>query len=347
MRILKVIDTLSVGGAEKVFVDLTNLLFEAGVQVSTLFILTPGVLANQLHPNIPRYQLNRTSKWSPITMYRCASILKKFDIIHCHHRYIYAYVNFCALLFGVKPKIILHDHYGLIDINKKVPRNISGLFKPDYFIGVSSKLTHWAIQELDVNPTHVYLLSNIVRSVRVGQHQTAQYDWVLVSNIKPIKNQLFAVELAKKMGKSLLIIGNVQNQEYFQDLKAASADARHPIFIQTGIEDVRPLLTQAKMGLHVSKSETGPLALIEYLSVGLPFVAYQTGEVAKTLSALFPEMIVPNFDTTTWIESIHNLERIATKQYSQSIIRFYEANFGEKQYLQTCLSIYQTIMADS
>jgi glycosyltransferase involved in cell wall biosynthesis len=346
-KVLQVIDALEIGGAEKVFIDLSNLLHENEVDVSALFILQPGKWAYQLHANIKQHTLNRTFKWSLPTLYRCARIIRQYDIIHCHHRYVFAYINLCAMLFGVRTKIILNDHYGLIDLNQQVPKNIAGIFKPVYFIGVSKKLTIWAKEILKVDAKQVYLLANIVRRIRQPIEADKTNDWILVSNIKPVKNQLFAIALAQKMNKSLLIVGNIQDAKYHRALKDAIAKGGGRITIQTHITDVRPFLAQATMGLHVSTSETGPLALIEYLSKGLPFVAYDTGEVAQMIKSVFPEMVVPNFDIPHWEEAIKLVESSITPRYQQAINNFYEANFSEDQYVNQCLSIYSSILADS
>lgn len=343
MRILQVIDTLAIGGAEKVFVDLTNLLYEQKKEVSALFLLQPGILSTQLHSGIHRHVLNRCYKWSLIKMGQCASIISQYDIVHCHHRYVYAYVNLCAIFFHVQVKIILHDHYGPIDLYQQVPGNISGVFKPKYFVGVSDKLTNWAKERLKVKPDNIFLLPNIVRSHSQNENKVQKYDWILVSNIKPVKNQLFAVKLAQKMNKSLLIVGNIQDPAYYQTLQAAIADRGVRVTIKTGVAEVRPLLAKVSIGLHVSKSETGPLALIEYLSMGLPFVAYQTGEVAETINSVFPEMLVSNFDIPQWEAAIKLIESSNKASYHKAIKNFYEANFSEKQYLKKCLEIYQKI----
>jgi len=343
MKILQVIDSLEIGGAEKVFIDLTNLLYENRADVSTLFILDPGKLANQLHEDIRKHSLNRRFKWSLLTLYRSARIIKRYDIIHCHHRHVFAYINLSAMIFGVRTKIILHDHYGLIDLNKKIPKNIIGPFKPTYFIGVSKKLTEWAKERLKVNANHVYILPNIVRHMKQPIQAVKTHDWILVSNIKPVKNQLFAVKLAQKMNKSLLIVGNIQDTAYYQTLQDAINDVSGNITIKTDVTDVRPFLTQASIGLHVSTSETGPLVLIEYLSIGLPFVSYQTGEVVQTLKNVFPEMLISNFDISQWELAINFIESYNCDQYNNVIKKFYEANFNEDQYLNKCLEIYQDI----
>lgn len=280
-------------------------------------------------------------------LYHWARIIKQYDIIHCHHRYVFAYINLCAMLFGLHAKIILHDHYGLIDLNQQVPKNIAGIFKPTYFIGVSKKLTDWAKELLKVDAKQVYLLANIVRSIKQPVQADKTHDWVLVSNIKPVKNQLFAVALAQQMNKSLLIVGNIQDAKYYQALQDAIDNGGGRVTIQTHITDVRPLFEQATMGLHVSTSETGPLALIEYLSIGLPFVAYQTGEVAKTVKSVFPEMVVPTFDITQWEAAIKLVGSSITHRYQRAIVNFNEANYSEEQYVSQCLSIYSNILADS
>lgn len=347
MKILKVIDTLEIGGAEKVFIDLTNLLHEKGTDVSALFILGPGKWTHQLDIGIKQMNLNRKFKWSLLTMYRCARIMRQYDIIHCHHRHVFAYINLCAILFGVRSKIILHDHYGLIELNQQVPQNISGPLKPTFFIGVSKKLTTWAEEKLKVDVKRVFLLPNIVRSTNQTFLAEKTYDWILVSNIKPAKNQLFAVALAQRMNRSLLIVGNVQDPAYYQTLQNTLGNAGGRITIKTDVTDVRPLLAHANMGLHVSKSESGPLTLIEYLSIGLPFVAYQTGEVVQSVKAAFPEMLLSNFDISQWEAAIRYIESSNKTHYHNAIKNFYAANFSEKQYVTQCLTIYKNILAVS
>jgi glycosyltransferase involved in cell wall biosynthesis len=209
---------------------------------------------------------------------------------------------------------------------------------------VSGKLNVWAKEQLKIDANSVFLLSNIVRAISHNNSVRKEYEWVIVSNIKPIKNQMFAVELAKCMNKTLLIIGNIHDQQYYEQLKHATKGYGQQIYIRTDIQDVRPYLRQAKLGLHVSKSETGPLALIEYLSVGLPFVSFHTGEVSETVNVDFPEFILSSFDIETWINAIKKIAEKDTNKYATQLLHFYESNFGETQYVKTCLKIYQNIL---
>ena len=62
---LQVIDTLGVGGAEKIFVTICNLLVNSEVSVTGLFLTEAGVLKNQL--NKIRIQISLKAMQVPLT----------------------------------------------------------------------------------------------------------------------------------------------------------------------------------------------------------------------------------------------------------------------------------------
>lgn len=339
MRIIQVIDTLAVGGAEKVFVDLTNILYEQRLEVSTLFLLQPGTLSSQLYSGIHQHVLNRGFKWSPFKMFRCASIISHYDIVHCHHRFVYAYVNLCAILFRIKVKIILHDHYGLIELNQHVPRNISSVLRPKFFVGVSDKLTKWAKEQLKIEADNVFLLPNIIRYYPLKEVLEKKYDLILVSNIKPVKNQLFAIELAKKAQKSILLVGQNQDEKYYNLVINDSKEGN--IVIDSSVINAQAIMPLAKFGLHTSKSETGPLVLIEYLAQGIPFLAYETGEVSKILKPYFPDFFIDSFEFDLWLERIEKIQNSPIDK--EKMQQVFEKYFGKRAYCEKLRTIYKCI----
>ena len=337
-RVLQIIDTLGIGGAERVFVDMCNILKENNQDISALLLLeNNGELASEL--KVPIVQLNRKSKWSVISMYICSLILKKYDIIHCHSRHIYKYIALVNLVFRTNSKIVFQDHYGSIDIDKSIPFLFDTLFKPKYYIGVSNTLTQWAITALKIKQDNVFLLQNIIKRRSYNATQM-NLDFILVSNIKPIKNNLFAIELCKSLDASLLLIGKSQDNDYFKEI---TSELNDKIRIDSTVSDAQAIMSTAKIGLHTSKSETGPLVLIEYLAQGLPFLAYETGEVAKMLKPHFPEYFIDNFDVEKWkqqLEVIRNSEPDTAKMKA-----VFEQYFGEKQYYDKLQNIYLCINA--
>jgi len=342
MKIIQVIDTLNVGGAEKVFVDMSNILFENQQEISVLLLLEGGVLKPELNSKIKLYELSRTNKWSIKKMKECSQILQSFDLIHCHFRHVYRYIILVKLLLPFKGKVILQDHYGSIDVDQKVPFLFSSFFKPNYYIGVSKTLTNWAEKKLAVSSKNIFLLENIIIKNTVKQQQITHYDFILVSNVKQIKNNLFAVQLAQKMDKKLLMVGQNQDSIYYNTIQESKTDK---IEINTTVSNAQSVMHWADFGLHTSISETGPLVLIEYIAKQLPFLAYETGEVAKTLKKHFPLYFIDNFDLEQWQERIQKIKEIPL-DYAK-FDEVLEKEFGQKKYYQKLVAIYLCIQKNN
>jgi glycosyltransferase involved in cell wall biosynthesis len=343
MKVLQVIDKLEIGGAEKVFIDLVNLLYENNSDINILTLLSTK-RTELINNGVKKYCLNRKNKWSLIKMYFCYRTIKKYDIIHCHQRYVFTYIKICSLLFLINKdrcRILLHDH------NSEIPKNsligLKFLFKPEYYLGVSQELCNWALKYLDVEKSKVFLLSNVVRKPVFCQ-KTKEYDMVLVSNIKPIKNQLFAIALSKNLNRRLLIIGNIQDDNYYKLVQDAIKGFENLIQIKTGVENVIPYLQKSKLGLHVSISESGPLAIIEYMSVGLPFISYNTGDITNQVNKHFPELIQYDFNINNWVKQLITIGNENHLELEERILKSFSLLFDEMKYVERCQSIYKEIL---
>lgn len=340
IKILQVIDTLDVGGAEKVFVDMCNILYENHQDVTALFLLQGGILKKNMHAGVPFYELKRKNKWSLKSMYQCCTILNKFDIVHCHSTHVYRYVKLISRIFFLKTKIIFQNHHGIIAINNKVPLFFNSFLKPEYYIGVSHLLIAWGIKEMKIKKDRTFLLENIIikQKTEETEGKPKKYDLLLVSNIKENKNQLLAVQVAGKLHLSLLLVGKVQEEKYNAVLHNASNDK---VKFVTDCDEVQSILGEAKLGLHTSLYETGPLVLIEYLAQGLPFLAYETGEVAKILKPYFPEYFIDTLDPNQWAERVTML--LSQKTDMAKMQEVFEKHFGKEYYFNKLIAIYQCI----
>jgi glycosyltransferase involved in cell wall biosynthesis len=341
MKILQVIDTLNVGGAEKVFVDICNILYENDIKITSFFLLDAGILNEELNENIPVIELNRTNKWSLAKMQRCSKILKQYDIVHCHFRHVYKYIALVSKIFNVKSKIILHDHYGSIDIDKEIPFLLNSFLKPNYYIGVSRSLQQWAENSLKIKSGNVFVLENIISKSNLKQDYSNASDLILVSNIKPVKNNKFGLELIEKLNASLLLVGQNQNNTYYAEILKKKNSNDSNCNIDSSIKNVQPILHCFKLGLHTSMSESGPLVLIEYLAQGLPFLAYETGEVSKILKTYFPDYFIDNFEVNQWTDRITML--LSKKNDTVKMQEVFEKHFGKEQYFKKLISIYQCV----
>lgn len=340
MKVLHIIDRLDVGGAERVFCELTDLLYKSRIDVSVLMFENQGSYYEKLNKDIPKVEYTRKGKFNFNSMSRLAAILKEYDIIHVHLRHVYKYVAFVKLFWRVSNKIILHDHYGKIHADLSTPF-LFRVLKPKYYIGVSEELTSWAIKKLKVDNKCVFLLRNIV--VKNGCEETYRKEGVvLVGNIKPVKNQLFAIEFIKDKNLNLTIIGQIHDKNYHEKIvkKIKELNLTKKVhFIHNQI-DVQEILPKFQLGLMTSFSESGPLVLIEYMAQNLPFISFKTGEVVNSIGNDISDFIISNFKLTEWNQALNKLLEKNPKEFET----LYEKYFNPKKYVAECINIYQNIL---
>ncbi|WP_276133191.1 glycosyltransferase family 4 protein [Polluticoccus soli] len=341
MKILHVIDTLNAGGAERVLVDMANMLSKAGVQIEVLLLQDGGVLEKDLAAGVSVHKLRRTNKYSLKKALATHRLCKRFDIVHVHMRHCYAYIHAVQLSFGGNYKVAFHDHYGNIGIDKKIPVTLRLPSAPKFYIGVSRELCKWAAEYL--KPAKQFLLSNIIMPRHNVDHENAVGNKaIMIANIRPTKNIDFAIDLSNAMGFELDIYGQKSDVEYYDQL-TSKISGNVNIRIIEGVTDFSKLYSDYSIALHTAKSETGPLVLLEYMAYGVPFVSYKTGEVAHMVSADLPDLFVDNFEVENWKDRIDKIKQ--NNDMPRKLQTIFRDNFSSEKYLQQCLEIYQDIVA--
>ena len=333
---------MEVGGAERVFLDLTYLLINVGIQVDTLLISDHGPLFQSIDCRAGKYSLNRKWKFNPFKLFECATVCSKYQIVHVHMRHTYAYVRLAQMISFKKFKIIFHDHYGDIGINSRIPFHLKGLFRPAYYIGVSRHLVNWALSKLNMDNDRAFLLENTIIPSTGNNRTNSKQDLVMVSNIRSTKNIELAIELANKFERNLTVYGNIHPSEYSENILKLIETSPYVKLIQ-GETNVQHFFGNYSLALHTAHSETGPLVLIEYLAKGLPFLAHATGEVADVLKDEIPECFMDSLEIANWEERIKYLEDAAPS--SEKLKSLFSKYFGPQQYVEKCLDIYQKILA--
>jgi glycosyltransferase involved in cell wall biosynthesis len=351
MKVLQVIDCLNVGGAERVLVDLSNLLQENGSDVTVLCLLNEAVLDSHLNTAIPVIYLRRKNKYNPFYLVKLYSILSQFDIIHIHLRQVLRYISllFYATRLHKSKVVVFHDHFGSINTQQHITPSIRKALKCcKAYIGVSDQLTGWAEQN-NVNNT-VYKLTNIVRPSRgnvKSKLSSEQINIVSVGNFRPQKNYEFLCRLIAHSPKNFhyTIYGQIVDANYYNEIKSLIKHLKiaDNVRVITDCNTIQTELPKYHLGVHCATSETGPLVAIEYLSVPIPFVAYNTGEVAKDVSRSFPIFIQNDFNVENWTT---NMARIVNhrEDYIDHLKSYFSQNYSEDRYVEKCLSIYHQLL---
>ncbi len=341
-KILQVIDFLNIGGAERVCITLSNLLCKSENKLSLLLLVNDGVLINTLDANVPIIRLNRKNKYNIRTMFRCAQIMKNYEIIHVHMRHNYRYIRLIQKLFFVKTTVILHDHFGSIDYDLSIPIGLKKVLKPKYYIGVSESLLNWATIQLKLPSNSTFLLSNIVAKEIIKEQVLQKKGLVMVGNIKPIKNQIFAIRLMKTIDNTLTIYGEIHDAKYFMKLQKVikELEIENKIFFVHDSVNVQHDIQQYELGLQTSISESGPLVLIEFLAQSIPFLTYKTGQVVNDIKNDLPELILDDFEIDEWLNRFDRLTMFDVKLLEH----VYKKYFSEKMYVTACEQIYESII---
>ncbi len=339
MKVLHIIDKLDVGGAEKMFTTITSLLIKKGVDTSALLFNSNGKMMHELDERLPVYHLQRENKFSLATLRKLNTICNEFDIVHVHMRHCFVYTAMAKMLCRGSYKIILHDHFGDVDINDNVPIKLR-MYKPDAYIGVSTSLREWAVEKWGLDGNTAFVLRNTVRPVSYMAAPGSSPDVCLVANFRKTKNIEFAVSLFKQLRWPLTIYGQKNDPRYYEYISEMAAGADN-INIITGKNSFNEILPGHNLAIHTAVSESGPLVLLEYMSAGIPFLAYNTGEIAKTVQAGLPDMFMDNFDEKHWLDRIRKIA--AGEDRADTLKHIFEEQFSTEKYISDCLEIYKTV----
>ncbi len=351
LSVIQITDQLNVGGAERVLVTLSNILYKNGHQAAVLTTVAKGPLAPQLNEGIPVIDLQRKWKWNPFKMRQLVKAIKGYDIIHVHSSYNLRYVYLACKLFGLKKPIFFHEHFGDIEINSRVSWHQQVIYPKTILIAVARSIEQWALQSLKMNRESVFLLPNTVTVFNSNAAKEPKLDRIkrllLVANIRPTKHIEFALDLLKELNINnqfhLSIIGKPTDKIYLETLqkKIKKLELAEMVNFLFDADKIQPLLHQYDLAVHTARSESGPLVLIEYLAQGLPFVTFNTGEVVQQIKAELPEFIVEDFNTSEWIEKINfllnNENRDAIQQKMQKV---FSDHYSEEEYYSRCIHIY-------
>lgn len=353
MRILQVIDTLAIGGAEKVLVTLANIQHRKGDAVTVMTLLQPGALVAQLDQDITVVSLMRGWKFNPITMFRFVSIARNYDMIHVHSSHNLRYVFLASKIWMLKKPIVFHEHFGDIEIDASVRWHQKWILPQVILAGVSQHICDWATQKVGMPAERVHLLHNIVQEqpYRTPDQPERNIVSVLVcSNIRRSKHVEFAIQVFAALHKCtpaiLTIIGQAVDSDYLSEIKQLIAEKKleENIRFVHDCTEIQPILHQFDIALHTPVSESGPLVLIEYLAQGLPFVSFKTGEIAHMVESVFPEFILDSFDESDWLKAIQSLLHADRKHLGQSMRTCYETHFSEDRYYEKCQNIYRSAL---
>ena len=325
MKVLQLIDSLDVGGAERVAVTYANALASEGVHSHLMFTRSEGVLKGQLNKNVGYVFVQKKKTIDFKALLKARRYVKDhgISIIHAHTTsYFFATLIKLSL---PKVKLIWHTHFGnRVTMGRKQNRMLvlcSNFFNQVFT--VNQELKQWCqeflkIKEVEYLPNFVSLISDF------NTIQNRDNTIVCVANLKTPKNHMNLLEAFLEFHKhfpdwKLKLVGTDFLDAYSMELKkfVKEKGIEDQVVFMGRQENVSQILRTASIGVLSSDSEGLPMALLEYGAAGLAVVVTAVGHCEEVLSG--NGLAVPSNDSEALSNGIlHYIRDIEIRQRDAS-----------------------------
>lgn len=291
MRIVQIIDSLELGGAEKMAINYANALSNKIEFSGLVATRAEGNLKKQLHKEVSYLFLNRKKIIDFYAVFRLRTYCKEHKV-DCLQPHSSSY--FIALMVKIiypRLKIIWHDHNGLsefIGTQKSVLLKFASFFFSGIIV-VNYKLKNWVEKELNCSKV-IYLPNFTSQDSNVNPETNLKgiegKRILSLANLRDQKNHFLLLEVAEKLQTShsdwsFHLVGKDFKDDYSAQIKALikSKNLTENVFIYGSKNDVNNIINQSDIAILTSKSEGLPVALIEYGLMKKPVVSTKVGEI--------------------------------------------------------------------
>jgi len=297
MRVLQIIDSLSIGGAERVAINYANALSENnGIKSYLCTTREGGMLEEFIKPEVEVLHLNKKGIFDYRAYRRLIQYVKQHNIsiLHAHSSSFFTAV---VIKFFTKTKIVWHDHYGHSEkINERpvVALKVASRFF-SYVISVNQILKTWANENLLIDESRVEYIpnyadlsfDNIIPSLPGEEGKRI----IVLANLRPQKDHMNMLRAFKEVLDKgykdwhLLFVGRDWEDEYSDGIKGyiKANDMNSNVSVLGGRSDTAQILKHSDIGVLSSESEGLPVALLEYALASLAVVCTDVGECAAVL----------------------------------------------------------------
>jgi glycosyltransferase involved in cell wall biosynthesis len=368
LGVAQVIDALDLGGAERMAVDIANLLDPARYRSHLVATRRSGPMAEALRSSVSFEVLGRHWRWDPRGPVRLRRFVldHQIDVVHSHGRSSAQLVALGQALRLVPARHVFHDHYGSVHSDPSPPRSLraAALVGVDLYVGVDRSLCDMAARDLRLPPARVALVHNGV--------DLDAFDDAIALDLHDVydvpKDRLVAVHLAnlRESKDHETLIGALSTMRHAETLKviviggASDRGRRHHLerlIDQLGVRasialvgartDAAAHLLGADFGILSSRSESGPLAAAEYLAAGLPYVVTDTGEIVKRLTGTDSGFVVPPGNVRRLAESLDRMVSLSPEERTdmgRRGRRLVETSFDQRAVVRSVEHVYDRLV---
>ncbi|APG66411.1 hypothetical protein LPB136_04630 [Tenacibaculum todarodis] len=354
MKAIQLIDSLDIGGAEVLAVNIANLLAKEDIESHLCVTRKEGLLKDKVSKNVNYIFLNRKSTFDFKAILKLKNYIKKNQISIIHAHATSSFIAFCVKILYPKVKIVWHDHYGnseFLENRKIVPLSVFSRFF-QVIISVNVNLKEWAVENLFAKKN--LMLNNFAffnteekltnlkgeegkRIVHVAGFR-AQKDHITLL-------KAFKIVQEKNPVWTLHLVGKIYNDSYSKSIQNFIIDNKlvDSIFMYNAKSDIKNILAQATIGVLSSKSEGLPVALLEYGLAKLPVLVTNVGESNKVV--INSESIVTPENYLLFSEKLNKLitDNLLREKVSYGLHVKVKEEFSKESFVTQLINIYKNL----
>jgi len=361
IRVLQIVDNLTLGGTESVALNLANdLAEEPGFKSFLVCTRELGPLQDRIKPGVVFLFLAKKRQLDVAAILKLHRFIgaNRINIVHAHSTSFY-YPALLKIFHGFK--LVWHDHYGLEtkpDGKRSYPYiPFSRAF--NFAISVNQIL-------LDSNKKHLFVKDMMQTylpnySVSLGTDDSLPLSLigsdanriVCLANLRPQKdhkNLIAAFKLVKEQipEATLYCVGVCTGDEYEIEVRQLIKlmGLENSVVLTGGVNNPFLYLKRSAIGVLSSKSEGLPLSLIEYGLAGLPVVCTNVGQCGELLKDKENGILVPSENATELGNAMIALLTMPAlkEKLAKGFHSFIRNHYTKQAILQKLKIIYQSVL---
>jgi len=353
MRIAHVADSMEVGGAETLVMQMCHLQREQGHDPRVYAVAGLGALGEQMReegfsvmPNVGRHLPDATREFFRI--FRESHP----DAVHLHNPTPTVYAAMAARMAGVSS--IISTRHSLVAPPRRLITELKYAFAArfcDWIVGICDATTNNLKSIHSVPERKIARVYNGAASLA----RAAKEDWppksgftlVYVGRLAEVKNHVlllkaFRAALTVMPSLQLWMVGDGSERKMLESL-AAELNISAQVRFWGQQLDVAPYISAADAFIMSSKSEGVPISLLQAFSLGVPAIVPDVGGMAEVVRLAKAGIIVPAEDATEMTKAILRLAAsdAEREEFSENAEKAFHSRFTLQIMVDAYMDLYR------
>jgi L-malate glycosyltransferase len=353
MKIVHVVDTMDVGGAETLVLQMSRRQRELGHEPTVYAIGALGVLGEQMLSEGFSLQSNMGGLL-PEAAWNLYHVLKasKPDVVHLHNPRPTFYAAMAARMAGVAS--IVSTRHSLVAPPRKFSRELKyAVAIPfcDWVVGICDATTNNLKSVHRASARKIRRVYNgAVPLQRVGQSDCPPkigFTLLYVGRLEPVKNHVlllnaFCLALTSCASLQLWMVGDGTERKRLERLAVDLGISSHVTFWGQQL-DVAPFYSAADAFVLSSSSEGLPVSMLQAISLGLPAIVTDVGGMAEAMRLARGGVLVAADDPTGMAAAIVRMagSKADREQFSINASAAFQAHFTLSAMVDAYMDLYR------